>query len=310
MRAHKGDSSMPANRPKSTKRLDPSGDALDLVILLRGITSDGQISAEEVSWLQSWASTTNDTDSEAIKKLRAVVLDIVRDGVVTENEKDFLFTTIRSVLPAEDSAIAGFRRKEQKAAEREKIRAEKIQADLSQKTQDLARREELARRDSVNEPALILDVPVMGVRYEGRESIVRTRMAVGQFVYLRRDIGNKFSSHAVAVLLGDGSQIGYLPDEDAEDVAQLLDDNSRYRAMVRKLHIAKDGVMVPLLIAEFYSRDASVEHSVLPSEGYSRDPAYSIRRSTTAERQDKAGCLSMILVAAGIPSCLGLLRLV
>lgn len=300
---------MPPSRAKSTKRLDPSGDALDLVVLLRGITSDGQISAEEIKWLQTWASSTAETESEAIKKLRAVVLDVVRDGIVTDSEKEFLFGTIQSVLPPEDAAIAGFRRKEQKVAQREKLRAERIRAKETQQEQDKARREELARRESANEPVLVLDAPVMGVRYEGRESIVRTRMAVGQFVYLRRDIGNKFSNHAVAVLLGDGSHIGYLPDEDAEEVAQLLDDNSRYRAMVRKLHIAKDGAIVPLLIAEFYSSGASVEHSVLPSEGYTRDPAYAVPRGTTAERKDKGGCLSVILVTAGIPACLGLLRL-
>jgi len=61
------------------------------------------------------------------------------------------------------------------------------------------------------------------VPYKGRSGIVDRPLDAGDAVVLEREPRNSFDANAVAVRLGTGEQIGYVPARFAREVAPLLD---------------------------------------------------------------------------------------
>lgn len=76
-----------------------------LVGLLKQITQDGNITAEEIESLYSWL-TSVDADIPALRFLRTLIETIAEDGVITPGEAYDLYVAIERVLPANVRYIA------------------------------------------------------------------------------------------------------------------------------------------------------------------------------------------------------------
>lgn len=76
---------------------------------------------------------------------------------------------------------------------------------------------------------------VAGVSYEDRYIAVERHLREGDEVFLTRDRSNRFSRHAIEVRLGNGVQIGFVPDDDAIRLASFFDQGHPYRAYCSKI---------------------------------------------------------------------------
>jgi hypothetical protein len=92
-------------------------------------------------------------------------------------------------------------------------------------------RAERARR----RPVYSMNFMVAGVPYEGRDAIVRRFVVEGDIVYLVRDPNNKYSRNAIEVRIGNGMQIGFVPEDYAPEVAPFLDSGHPHKAEVKKI---------------------------------------------------------------------------
>jgi len=59
------------------------------------------------------------------------------------------------------------------------------------------------------------------------------RCQEGENLILRREPMNRYDVNAVAVLRGNGEQIGYLSRDDAEWVARIMDDGNEVEARIK-----------------------------------------------------------------------------
>ncbi len=235
-------------QPKGKRRsLSDSDEGIELLVLLKEITADGKISNDEIVAMREWASHVEESDVQQVRKLATVILHVCEDGVITTDERQFVFKTIESVLPPEDRAIAKFRRqqavKDETAIERERQR----------RADEEARQKELA-----HEPLDEFETFVAGTRYENRNEYITTRLTPSTPIYLIRERENQFSANAVAVIDDKGVCIGYVSEDDAPEVAALLDSKHPYKCRIKKLWTARDGNLVPILQFAFYRHDCDI----------------------------------------------------
>jgi hypothetical protein len=112
---------------------------------------------------------------------------------------------------------------------------------------------------------LRLDVPIVGISYERRAEIAERFAEVGDPVYLVREPDNPADPNAVMVLLRQGYQIGYVPREEAEKLAPLLDAGYKQRAWIKKI-VQGEVYPLPYMVAEIYQPDADVPGLTSPDE--------------------------------------------
>lgn len=151
--------------------------------------------------------------------------------------------SIEAVLPPEVRRQATAARKEIEAAQREEAKAAREQE-----------REE-RRRDVQIAAANFM---VAGVRHEGRGEVIAQYANAGDPVRLIRDRGNRYSRFAVAVQLDNGMQIGFVPEEDAQHLAPLLDEGAKCAAWMTKI-LGSGRVPIPVVQAKLYSADSSID---------------------------------------------------
>jgi hypothetical protein len=75
---------------------------------------------------------------------------------------------------------------------------------------------------------------------------------------LRRAPKNRYSPNAFADLSEHGYQIGFVPEEDAVEVAPLLDNGHPYSAEVKKI-LTGGLVPIPVVIADVYRTDCTLD---------------------------------------------------
>lgn len=225
---------MTETRKSLTKTQLKQADAVELLCLCRSVTSDGRIDDGEVSALHQWLAAHKDLDLPAAQHLREVISQVLSDGVVTSEEFSSIQLAVEAVLPPDLRREAMGVRKQVVKAERE------------------------ARR-----PLFVADSMIAGAWLEGRQ---RAAIKVRESDSLRiaRQPGNPHDRNAIAVLRADGSMLGYLPREDAGDLATELPDDARYIARAKKILSTSRG-RVPVVRAEFFAADAPVSEA-LPVE--------------------------------------------
>lgn len=101
---------------------------------------------------------------------------------------------------------------------------DKIFCSACRKKIDSQRAAEIRRQEAVAEAQQPYCFPskVAGVAHEMRQWTV-LKCCVGEVLLLARDFANSYSPHAVMVLRSDGSQVGFLPDRTAMDLAGAMD---------------------------------------------------------------------------------------
>lgn len=219
----------------------------ELFQLCCDITADGRISKEDIVKLRTWLNQHATCRPPAADDLRATLEFGVQDNVVTKEEARELYRAIEKVLPATEREKAASKRR---IVEAEQKNLEALQRELAKK-----REKEAQERSS---PVLALDFMVAGVRYDGRGRVVKKYASAGQPVRLVREPENRFSIYAVKVCLLNGLQIGYVPEEDAEKLASLLDQGYRYTARITKI-LTRADPPIPVVEAFVYRPDADVD---------------------------------------------------
>jgi hypothetical protein len=84
-------------------------------------------------------------------------------------------------------------------------------------------------------------------------------------VYLARDSGNRYSAHAIEVRLAKGLQIGYMPDDFAEEAAPFLDRGCPHQAFIPRI-LVNTPFPIPIVQAYLYRPDATAEGLVFPAD--------------------------------------------
>jgi hypothetical protein len=73
----------------------------------------------------------------------------------------------------------------------------------------------------------------------------------------RHQNDNVHSRNAVEVVISGGEQIGFVPEEDAQDLAPLLDSGHKYTAHVKRL-LTEGRSPIPVVFASVYRADADL----------------------------------------------------
>jgi hypothetical protein len=215
----------------------------ELLSLCESVTVDGKLAPEEAQGLREWLAEAGATDLPAASYLREVVERVLADGQITQEECREVYRAVETVLPPEVRRQATAARKEVEAAQREAGKATREQE-----------REE-RRRDIQIAAANFM---VAGVRHEGRGELVARHANAGDPVRLVRDRDNRYSRFAIAVLLDNGKQIGFVPEEDARNLAPFLDQGARCAAWMTKL-LGRGRVPIPVVQTKLYRSDSTVD---------------------------------------------------
>ena len=72
------------------KRID------ELLGIIYGINYDGVINEKEIELLTLWVKDNSDSDVEVIVQATDLLKDILKDGIITDDEKDQLFEFLKS----------------------------------------------------------------------------------------------------------------------------------------------------------------------------------------------------------------------
>jgi len=185
----------------------------ELVSLLQGVTSDGRLTESEARDLAAWLEENATADLPSIAALRAEIAAILADGVIDARELASLQAVVEAVLPME-------LRKEARQRRREAVAEEKMAAKVI--------KDQSRRIDYFNFMAA-------GVHLPGRQAAIDREISTGSEVFLCREPGNPHDRNAVIVQAKSGAIIGYVPRDDAEILAPLLDSGAKYSADVRKI---------------------------------------------------------------------------
>jgi hypothetical protein len=237
-----------------------SSDALaaELLNLCQSLTSDGRINNEEIRQLQQWLQDTGDSEVPAVAFLRDIVELVCKDGAITDEQRKQLYCAIEAVLPPDFRKFAKQRRRA----------VEALQKDEDRKRRQVEKEEERYRRKAQREleraiqyassPVHHADFMVAGVHYEGRDAVIRRYVEEDMNVYLVRERNNKHSVFATAIVLGNGLQIGYVPEDEVDLIAPRLDDGHPYKAYV-KIVLTGGRIPIPVIVVDVYRPDAPVE---------------------------------------------------
>ena len=215
-------------------------EGLELLQLLQTVTQDGTISDEEIRALREWLDINYSADLPAIALLTDRVEKILADGKVTEEEREAIYSDIETILPPD------------------------IRRDVTAKRSSLDREKRLPEREMTGEtrgknaPVARFDFMVAGVKYEGNPGVVRYYARQGDDVLLVRDRGSKKSPNTVEIHLQNRMQIGYVPEEDAREIASFLDQGYKYRALIKNM-LTGGRTPIPVVKVHIYSPRADLE---------------------------------------------------
>jgi HIRAN domain len=278
-----------------TKTQIQSGVGAELLALCQSVTEDGSLSKEEIIALRSWLKAHRSSDLPAVGFLASTVERIVADGKVTKQERRELYHAIETILPPEARKHA--------AAQRRVVEAEAMAREHAQS--EAERQQEREERER-NRPLCSANFMVAGVHYEGRPEVIRQYAEDGAQVFLARDRQNQYSRNAVEIRLQNGMQIGYVPEDDAGDIAPLLDQGSRHQACITKI-LTGGRVPIPVVQAYIYRADADNQGTVSAADVPEKQFHFGGKAYESSRR---SGCLSVFLLAIlpllGLASILGL----
>lgn len=200
---------------------------VELLSLCRSVADDGVLSDEEITELRDWLNRNNTTDLPALQFLQSLVNRILEDAVVTDEERTELQVGIERVLPKDIRDLVSKTRKEKAGIER-------------------ARNKRLETYDFM----------VAGAHLKKYAEEIEYLSEDDQ-IFFECEPDNRHDRHAVKVLSGRNSHLGYVPRDAAGDFSALLNEGNRYRGYVKK--IIGYNRKIPVVVAEFYGRDATVE---------------------------------------------------
>jgi hypothetical protein len=175
-----------------------------------------------------------------------MVLDVIlKDGIVTDDELALLHDAVLRVLPVDLRSIATFRRRERKAALREEARQRK-EDEKNRQREDRERNAPLARADFM----------VAGATIGSERRKACASCSEGEPVLLVREPSNPHDSNAIQVRTDSGRMLGYVPREEAEFYAELMDDGAKQSFSIKKVIETSSGRIIPVVYGAFYRPEA------------------------------------------------------
>lgn len=225
---------------------------LELLGLLQEIADDGMMTPDEVARRGEWLQANTAADLAAREYLAGIIVEVQRDGRITDDELRFVYDGVLRVLPTDLRDLATLRR-------RERRRAIAVQTAEARAAEQAARREQ-RERDRILERA---DFMVVGIRHKEERREACDALDEGDRVWLVREPDNVHDRNAIMVKNDEGDELGYVPREVAADLASILDDSARQDAIVKKLIETSRGWVIPVVLVKLYSREAAL--------GYFRD---------------------------------------
>jgi hypothetical protein len=225
----------------------------ELLNICRAITDDGHISDDELAKLREWLVTNRHSELPASEYLLSFADAVLADGQVTDTERKELFRVVEAVLPPQHRAMAKMKRRDLEEAEREERKAQREAERAERRAEREAYREERAR----NRPVYSANFMVAGAFAEDRPSLVRRFVRENEPAFLRREPNNRFSRNAIEVRTSTGHVVGYVPEEVAEEMAPLLDDETRYSAEFVKV-LTGGRNPIPVVEASLYGEGATI----------------------------------------------------
>lgn len=252
-------------RVSLTKLQRESAAGIEIISLLQSATEDGRLTTDEVGDLRQWVEDYSDAELPARDFLASLIERDLADGIVTAEEQKELFKAVEKILPVEL---------------RDDVRGKRMLVEKADKER--------------NRPLGSWNFMVAGVRHEGRPAIIAKHAAPGDQAFLARDRGNRYSRSAVAVLLSNGMQIGFVPASDAPDVAALLDTGALQDVYITKV-LTGGRSPIPVVQAKLYQADAT-------EEGLTRPADVPAPRGGGAA---KTGCAIVVLAAGTLGTAAG-----
>jgi hypothetical protein len=271
-------------RVSLTESQRSSGIGAELLALCQSVTDDGQLSKDEVLELRRWLKDNRRAELPAISFLSETVERIVADHRITRDERQELYRAIELVLPPEaearKEAVEARREAESEREYRERLARERerqpaghplrrhsdrkrvAQVDVAARSRDdgaIRPRDD----DTAAAPLASSKFLVAGVHHEGRGAIIEQFAEEGDQVFLARDTASPISSKAIEVRLANGFVIGFVPEEDAEVIAPLLDEGCPHRASIKTI-LEGGRVPVPVVVSRIYEPDADIDDVVFP----------------------------------------------
>lgn len=237
-----------------TKSQIQTGAGAELLALCQSITEDGSLSDQEVDALRQWLRENGSADLPSIEFLTTIVGRIISDGRVTKDERKELYKALEAVLPPEVRKLAAVQRRLTEAEEREQDRVERA-----------ARKEAEKEKRERERPVASANFMVAGVRYEGRPEVIRRHVRERDQVFMVRDPNNKYSRNAIEIRTAQGYQIGFAPEDDAVELAPLLDKGYPHNAIITKV-LAGGATPIPVVQAYVFRPESEMPGAV-PREG-------------------------------------------
>jgi hypothetical protein len=270
----------------------------ELIALLTTLSADGQVTREEVTQLRAWLEVDRGVDFPACAFLYELIDTISADGNISEEELDTLALGIERVLPADVRAEAAAKRKAHLATRRVAVRAQRQEAREQERNLRLQERER-------SRPLHRGDFVVMGARRSEERREGCAALIVGESITLEREPDNRHDANAILVFGPDGSELGYVPRDDARDMAPLIDASAQIEASVKKLIETEDGDVIPVVISVLRraEHDATVEGASLLESSRTDDVGAVHEQPVVAPRNSRwalVACVvgSVALVAA------------
>lgn len=240
----------------------------ELLGLLEAACANGALSESGAATLHEWLLTHRNLDLPAISFL----LPICDSFSLAQEPADRVQLAIEQVLPLDLRATARRRR----LSLLTEARAEK-----KRQLQDLKAAEREKRK--LRKAVASMNFLAAGISHNHRaDTVLRhiMRATEAPSVYLLREPGNPYDSHAVRILLSNGADIGYVPRNLARQVSILLLQNLKYRAYCSKV-LARGRYPIPVIVISFYDARADLEDAVAADQMPARTPAADHRPAET-----------------------------
>lgn len=274
-------------RVSLTKSQRAGGIGAELLALCQAVTDDGHLTKAEIVELRRWLKDNRRADLPAIDFLNQTIERIIADGRITREERRELYSAIELVLPpdARKEAIEARREAESEREYRERLEQQPAPRPAARQPRP-ARAPRIPRpprakrpspvvhpqgqpssapRPSAQEPLATSKFMVAGVHHQGRGAIVDQFADEGDQVFLARDPDNPLSPTTIEVRLANGYVIGFVPEEDAEVLAPLLDEGCPHMAIIKTI-VTGGRAPVPVVVSSVYEGEEACEDAVYPEE--------------------------------------------
>jgi cobalamin biosynthesis Mg chelatase CobN len=253
----------------------------ELLSLCQSVTADGRLAAEEIAGLRHWLADAEAAEMPAARYLRAVIERALADGRITADEYQEVYRALEAVLPFE-------------ARQRAHAAREQAEAAAHAATSVQSGGEGQCIVDDGWTRVADATFMVAGVRQAGRPALIEQQATSGATVILER-VAAGSGAESIAVRLASGSQVGFVPEIDAQRLGPLLEQGCRCEARIT--HVRRTGRHpIPVVHVALFATDVAGNRARPATEETPGD----VRRGTARKFAIAVGVLAVLLLLVAI----------